>query len=417
MAKVQPFTPTTIDALKTGKMSDPLRAGLFIEVGKRGKIWKYYRRIGGSGVPLKMSFGGYPANTMAAARAWADDLNQKVERGVDPREAQRESKAALALTVDAIHAAYIEDITKGARKTLKPRTISDKVTLYNRDVKPSLGSKSLGQITPDLLWQLVEDKGEVAPVRANRMAAELKVFFKWCVSRAGQKAGVKLQADPATTLNGKHFEESKGKERYLTDDEIKWFFQALAMEQRMSASTSYRRGFLLLLLTGCRRDEVIYAPSSEYRDGVWHIPGSRVKNDQNHIIKLGPWGQSLMQTNSEWLIPHPSGEGPISEDVWYNIRDRILRRMTQLAGYEIPTWSPHDLRRTLRSNSRKLGIDYETREAMLNHVKKGLERRYDVENMEDDMADGFARWELKLIGLAHEANVADALGCPLTTSA
>jgi hypothetical protein len=50
--------------------------------------------------------------------------------------------------------------------------------------------------------------------------------------------------------------------------------------------------------------------------------------------------------------------------------------MTKSAGRPIERFTPHDIRRTARSNTKRLNVDFETAEAMLNHLKTGLERTY-----------------------------------------
>lgn len=52
-------------------------------------------------------------------------------------------------------------------------------------------------------------------------------------------------------------------------------------------------------------------------------------------------------------------------------------RMEALAGHTIERFTPHDFRRTARSNTKRLRIDFETAEAMMNHIEKGLERTHD----------------------------------------
>ncbi|MBW8297366.1 hypothetical protein [Sphingopyxis sp.] len=58
---------------------------------------------------------------------------------------------------------------------------------------------------------------------------------------------------------------------------------------------------------------------------------------------------------------------------WFKVRDRIHARMEEFAGCAIPWWHFHDLRRTFRSNARRVGIDNEIAELMLNHKRKGIE--------------------------------------------
>jgi integrase len=89
--------------------------------------------------------------------------------------------------------------------------------------------------------------------------------------------------------------------------------------------------------------------------------------------------------------------------------------MTAIAGHPIERFTPHDFRRTMRSNSKRLKIDFETAEAALNHVKKGLERTYDCYEFEDEKAAWFLSWETEIAQFARAAGVAAALGAPLPT--
>lgn len=84
------------------------------------------------------------------------------------------------------------------------------------------------------------------------MAGELSCFLRWCSGREGRMAGIELPAHPAPTLNSNWFSTgAKANTRFLSDDELIWLFQALVEESQF-----YRRGFILLLLTAARRNEL-----------------------------------------------------------------------------------------------------------------------------------------------------------------
>lgn len=87
--------------------------------------------------------------------------------------------------------------------------------------------------------------------------------------------------------------------------------------------------------------------------------------------------------------------------------------MERLAGRPIERFTPHDFRRTARSNTKRLKVDFETAEAMLNHVKKGLERTYDRYDLEEEKRAFFLKWEAEIAEMACGAGVAERLGVPL----
>lgn len=409
MAGKNAFTPASIDALQKGILSDPLTPGLAIEVlGSGKKRFRYRRQIARKNAVATLFGGLFPSQPIADAREWARGLNDLVEAGIDPREVERKEKARAEMTVARAHALYMIAVRQGrssrAKRPNKPRTISDKLEIYERDIAPKLASRSVYEVTEADLIALVENKGKVAKVRANRLAAELKVFFGWAASLRGLEVG--LENDPSRRLGDLRFPETP-RSRNLSLGEIELFLRALVDE-----SWDIRRGMLLWLLTAARISEVVRARSDELVDGEWIISAARVKNSVEHRIALGPWGRSLMQTNSEWVFPAVRINGPRNNSIWYKARDRVRSRMEKLAGRPIERFTPHDFRRTARSNTKRLKVDYDTAEAMMNHVKKGLERTYDQYELEEEKRIWFLKWESEIAGIARRAGISDALGVP-----
>jgi integrase len=409
MAKKIPFTPASIDAFSARILPDPFTPGLAIEMLPSGKKrWRYRRQVAGKKIIATLFGGLYPTQPIAAAREWARSLNEKVEAGVDPREEARKELARATMTVAKAHGLYMKAVREGrssrAKRPNKPRTIKDKLAIYKRDIAPKLASRSVYEVTEGDLIKLVEAKGRTAKVRANRLAAELKVFFGWAASLRGLEVG--LESDPSRRLGDLKFPEPP-RSRKLSLQELEWFLKALVDERR-----DFQRGMLLWLLTAARISEVVQARSAEVVDGVWTIPDRRVKNSFSHTIALGPWGRSLIQSDHEWVFPAPRVDGPRNNSVWYKARDRVLARMAIIAGHSIERFTPHDFRRTARSNTKRLKVDFETAEAMMNHLRSGMERIYDGYELEEEKAAWFLKWEQEVATIARRAGVAKALGVP-----
>jgi hypothetical protein len=402
------LTPASVDALVDGYLIDPQTPGLWIKASARGrKTWRYRRRLSNGDV-VRLSLGRYPAFTIAAAREWAADLNAKVERDIDPRVLAAEEVERARLTVAFAHERYMAAVREGrasrAKKLNKPRTIDDKLAIYNCDMAPKLADKLIFDVTEEDLTRLVLSKGRSARVRANRLAGELKVFFGWAASLRGTEIG--LPSNPAARLTDLKFPEAP-RSRILSLEEIEWFLRAVALESRI-----YQRGLLLLLLTAARLSEVILARTAEYQEGVWTIPQGRTKSARSHRIALGPWGQSLMRASGTWVFPSDRVDGPRAPSGWYKARNRVLKRMSQFGDRRVESWTPHDLRRTARSNTKRLKFDFETAEAMLNHSKQGLERIYDGYDLEDEKRAWFLAWENEIAAIARSVGVVALLGAP-----
>lgn len=80
--KQLPLTPALLDRLDSGAISDTLTPGLKIVAFLKGKrVWKYARRVHGSEKTVRLTLGLFPAHSIADARAWASQFNEKVEPG------------------------------------------------------------------------------------------------------------------------------------------------------------------------------------------------------------------------------------------------------------------------------------------------------------------------------------------------
>jgi integrase len=409
MARKIALTPAAIDNHLKGLLADLQTPGLAIEVlGSGKKRWRYRRKLARISVVVSLYGKPFPSQSIADAREWARGLNQLVEAGIDPRVAQREEKVRAGMTVARAHELYMVAVSEGrasrAKRPNKPRTISDKVEIYNGDIAPKLAKRSIYDVTERELIRLVEAKGKVAKIRANRLAAELKVFFGWAAGLRGLEVG--LESDPSRRLGDLRFPET-ARSRKLSMLEIEWFLSALVAEERW-----VQRGMLLWLLTAARISEVAQAKTAESVNGVWTIPAERSKNSVAHSIALGPWGRSLFASNHEWVFPAERIEGPRNNSVWYKARDRVLARMSAIAGQPIERFTPHDFRRTARSNTKRLKVDFETAEAMMNHLRSGMERIYDSYELEEEKASWFLRWEQEIAGIARRIGVAEGLGAP-----
>lgn len=409
MAQKAFLTPTTIEHMPPGTLGDSRLAGLFIDKSDNGRAyWRYRRRIVGSRLSVVVRLGAFPTHSIAAARAWASALNEKVESGIDPRTQLASEIGDPVITVRRAHALYMVAVREGraskAKKANKPRTVDDKLKIFARDIEPFIGSRPIHEISETELVNLVISKGRVAKVRANRLAGELKVFFGWASSLRGLEVG--LESDPSHRLADLKFPE-QARSRTLTMDEIMWFLEAVALEPR-----DHMRAMLLWLLTAARISEVGQSRPSEIVKGIWTIPAHRSKNGVEHSVPLGPWSLRLFRSNDVWCFPAPRGEGPRLWG-WYQARNRVKRRMEDLAGYRIPHFTPHDFRRTVRSNTKRLGVDFETAEAMLNHVKKGLERTYDRYSLEDEKRASFLKWESEIAAIAMNLGLSELLDLPL----
>ncbi|WP_343611083.1 Arm DNA-binding domain-containing protein [Novosphingobium sp.] len=226
MTRKVTLSTAAIEALRKGCIVDGMAPGLVLEVLSSGKkSWKYARRITGRKQLLRWTLGFFPAFPIADARKWATNINEQVEKGINPREVSAQQKRA-EMTVSRAHQLNMEAVLDGrasrAKPINKPRTIKDKRKIFELDIAPKIGKRSIYEVTEDDLVKLVNDKCKTAKVRANRLAAELKVFFGWATGLRGREIGLKV--DPSKQLGDLKFPE-KPRTRKLCQDEIAWYLK------------------------------------------------------------------------------------------------------------------------------------------------------------------------------------------------
>jgi len=132
----------------------------------------------------------------------------------------------------------------------------------------------------------------------------------------------------------------------------------------------------LLLLTGCRRDEIGVLSWSEIDGGTMTISGERTKNHLDHALTLPPVALALLpalRTTRPYVFAN-HGRGFQN---WGYAKIALDNRIAAAAGKPLAPWVLHDLRRTMRTGLGKIGVPPHVAELVINHVKGGVEGIYD----------------------------------------
>ena len=203
-----------------------------------------------------------------------------------------------------------------------------------------------------------------------------------------------IDASPVTRV--KPVAKERSRERFLSDDEIRWFWAACA-------ETPYPFGpyFQTLLLT-----------DAEISGDVWHLDPARTKNKRPHDVPLSSAAMDvldgLIRINSDaGYVFTTTGRSPVSG--FKGARCKIAQRMESLATEErgepvdIPHWTPHDLRRTTATTMARLGFPIQVTEAVMNHVSGarggivGVYQRHDYAEEKRQALEAWGRFVLSLV--------------------
>lgn len=331
--------------------------------------------------------GSSAAIGLADARDQARDVLRRVEVGEDPSVDKRRVRAerAAAMTVAAGVEQFIE-------RYAKPRNRSWKETarILEVNVCPDWGDRALEDIGRGDVVLLLDQLADRAPVMANRTLATLRKMMRWHVERGT------IPSSPAEGVSAPTRERQR--ERVLTDNEIRCFFQA-------TEEDGYPFGLLfrLLLVTAQRRDEVGLAAWSEFDldAQLWTIPREKTKGDRAHEVPLSTLALELLDELPRQgpLLFSTSTDGARPVSGYSHAKARVTARMEEISGVEIPDWRLHDLRRTAGTGMAAVGVPVSTISRVLNHAEGGVTKIYNRFSYADEKRDALDRWGQRLMAI------------------
>jgi integrase len=301
-------------------------------------------------------------------------------------------------------AAMVEDYVAALAKRRSPKATSEAGRVLARCVVAQVGNLAIESLTVEQCLDLAHkelDTGHHA--QCGVALRELSGAIEHSMLRGRLPLN---HADPAALARkllaraGNRL-SSKPRKRFLTDNELRSLLKWLPTSR---FSQNQRLALMLALETGSRTGEAIAAQwqAFDLDRGEWSLP--RTKTDAPRVIRLSAitrqWLSELSTiASSAWLFPssktkrHLEQKG-LSEAMWRMRRDDMLPA--------IDPWSPHDLRRSVRTGLARLGCPRPVAEAILGHAAGGIVGVYDQHGYEAEAGEWLQRWNDHLAMLRPE---------------
>ncbi|WP_262518777.1 tyrosine-type recombinase/integrase [Agrobacterium fabrum] len=249
-----------------------------------------------------------------------------------------------------------------------------------------------------------------SPITANRLFVTLSTFFNWMVGRDI------LKANPMMGL--KKFTVESSRDRVLTDDEIRIFWQATKRHP-------YPFGpmWRLLFLTAQRRQEVSSMPWRELNlkshDQHWLLPKERSKNGRENYVPLCAGAlreiQGIERVKGSDFVFTTTIDTPISgfsrskarldASMLDIMKKEAVERGDDPTRVRLTQWGLHDLRRTAASGMARLGTPIHVTEAILNHsggTISGVAAVYIRHDFREEKRAALTAWEAFVMSLVGE---------------
>ena len=353
------------------------------------RSWVYWVKRPKTGRWAKFHIGSYPIVGFARAKDEALRLRRAVIDGVDPFDLREVGHDVL--TVKTLGETFI---TRHA-KPQKRSWAEDERTLEH-DIVPALGNVRADLVTkPDVVRMLdaITDRG--APIQANRCLSLIRKLFNWAAAE-----GYISTANPAQGIPKRAREVVR--KRTLTEDEMRAFWRALDGPGFDTVTADALRlqlllGARILEITGMARSEL----ELEADVPLWTLPAARSKGNRDVPRPLPPMALAIIRerinaSRSAFVFASPiNAVQPILRGAPTKALKRAADRGMIPSGF-----TPHDLRRTCRTNWARLGIAETVAKKLLGHVPPKSDVTaavYDQHDYLSEMQAALALWEDRLI--------------------
>lgn len=335
----------------------------------------------------KLTLGEYGPNDMTLAKAHA-----AVTAAKDALDAGRDPKADKRPKADADDslAAYIAIYTRDHVSTLRPGVAAYVKAELDR-FQDQCPGKTLAQVTKGDVIAAIDKARKRGPNAAVQVWKVVRGFLAWCEgwSKTDYQSPARAIPRPAPEVE---------RDRVLADAELRTVWRTA------NGAGNFGKLVQLLMLTGCRRNEIAELSRAEITDTAIELPGERTKNGIPHTVTLTPMIRAVLDTLPEggkYVLRRPG-----YPDRPYTGFSKAKRTFKD--GLAKP-WVLHDLRRSFASGLQRLGVLPHIIELCINHRSNtlgGIVKVYQRDKHAAEVAAAFKLWSDHIEGLISDRKLA-----------
>lgn len=369
-----PFTKRAIEALPAHDPNSPSREveysdaeciGLRLRVSKNGrKFFQFRYNFNGRKFCINIGEHSNSGISVQDARQIVGEYKLILARGKNP--ASDKNKSISEMTFEQYAVQYLE--------YSRSQKLSWREEQYKIDnsLNPAWGKLRLSTITTkDVALLHAKEKERTSTCTANHLFSTIRAMFNRAIHWG------LLEASPCRGLT--KFREDPLRERYLSrNDELPRFLKALALED----DTLSKAALLLLLFTGCRRNEIVSMKWNQVRLDEGRIFLPVTKNGKSRTVHLNMKAAEVLEElsmmrcasertrDSPYVFPSRQGT---NKGHLFDLRKPLLKACA-LAGIE--DFRTHDLRHTFASLAVSSGADLYAVQRLLGHSDISMTQRY-----------------------------------------
>lgn len=358
----------------------------------------------------RKTLGDWPTWSLEAARAEAQELVRAINKGADPLEAKRRRKDEP--TVTELAADWLDRHATGLKSEQAIRA------LIGGDLVKAIGNMKVTDVRRRDVIEAVEAKAAQAPRQAAVMLGYARKLMDFATDRdfipANPLAGLKPSSIKVQGVRDPLKAVARG--RVLDQDEIRTFW---ANAETCGLHKITALALKLVLVTGQRPGEVAGMHQDEIKGRVWTIPASRRgKTDTPQTVYLTDTAQEII-ADAKAEIERLQGrrKAPASGYVFEAVPgspitnaalSRAVERSHEALGAKLiepwGRWTPHDLRRTMRTGLSACKVRPDIAELTIGHTKRGIVAVYDQHAFDDERRAAMLAWEGRLLAIVAGRN-------------
>ncbi len=347
------LTDARVRALKSRKTVRDVRDGKLrgfgVRVSPSGRK-RFFLQCQHCGERVWKIVGDAGAISVAEARSVAAEMLAAIRRG-------EETPASPG---EALFEAVAETAFRRRERVWKPGTLYVNRSYLRSQLLPHFAGRPIADIDRQ------EVRNWFARLRATPVAADRSMPVLSVIMKEAEAMG--MRPEGSNPCRGVRRYRRKGRERFLSDDEVRRLSARLtAHEVRFPQQSAFIR---LLLLTGCRKGEMLTLQWSDYRDGHLHLRDSKTGPRTVWLSGAARRVLDSLERQGRWVFPAARGDRPRSLR-WLDYFWSRLRAEAELDDMHL-----HDLRHSMATIALRQGETVLAISRLLGHRKPETTLKY-----------------------------------------
>ncbi|WP_353518268.1 integrase domain-containing protein [Thalassotalea sp. SU-HH00458] len=343
--------------------------GLHLRIKPSGsKLWLFNYTRPFIKKRANISFGSYPAVSLANAREKRKEAHELLAQDIDPKEhrieVQTQKKGLLENTLKSVAVDWF-DIKKNSIKQDYAKDIWRSLEIH---VFPALGKYPVSKLTAPIAIDALKKVSSAGNLEtARRLTQRLNEIMTFSVN-----TGL-IHANPLSGINAAFEKPKRQHMATIKPDELPEFMQTLNAANLVVVTRALIE-FQLHTMTRSNEAAKVCWEEFDLENKLWIIPGSRMKMGREHIIPLTPQVLDILKVLERFRKPFTDFVFPSRYNPKKHVNTETVNKALRRIGYK-DRLVAHGFRALASTTLNEKEFNPDVIEASLAHVDKNEVRK------------------------------------------